>query len=155
MEIPQRRPRSHISSFSVDECAVVTSPLHKAKSDKELNSNVRHQYSRSHSQETTLERAVSTSPTEFDVQCKAALENLRNESLQIPPFKKKYSSVTVPSVRYSTMASRPKSPKKSNEPADRQLEQQKMQEELDQSLLRIREQLVRKIDAMTGAVAVV
>ncbi len=145
MEIPNRRPRSYISSYSVDDSTVlVISPLHKSESDKELNSVKRHQYSRSHSQEASLQRAVSTSPTEFDVHCEPTLENIRNDLLS--PFKKKYSSVTVPtSIRYSTMATRPRSPKKSTEPADRQLEQQKMQDELDQSLVRIREQLVSKL----------
>ncbi len=154
MEIPHsRRPRSYISSFSVDS-AVVASPVHKAESDKGLNSLLpaRHQYSRSHSQEATSQRAVSTSPIEFDIQCEGALKKLRDELLEIP-FKKKYASVTVPtSIRYSTMASRPRSPKKSSsEPADKLLEQQKMQEELDQSLLRIREQLVSKFSSCRPA----
>ena len=150
MEMPSRRPHSYINSFSAIEYTVVeglAGPLHKAKSNKELSTSqpaeCSYRYSRSNSQGADFQQAVSTSPKDeqFDLQREAALEELREQLEQIP-FKKKYASVTVPlAIRYSTMASRPRSPKKNNELAE-QLEQEKLQEELDQSLLKIKEQLV-------------
>ncbi len=152
MEMPSRRPHSYINSFSAIEYTVVeglAGPLHKAKSNKELSTSqpaeCSYRYSRSNSQEADFQQAVSTSPKDeqFDLQREAALEELREQLEQIP-FKKKYASVTVPlAIRYSTMASRPRSPKKNNELAEQlHVEQEKLQEELDQSLLKIKEQLV-------------
>lgn len=152
MELPSRLSGSYNSGFSSVENRVAQSVeglLHTAKPNKVLSTSLPTELSRSTSQridtsklqETDLQLAVSTSSgdKEFDLQLEKSLEELR-EQLEQLQFKKRYSSVTIPgSVRYSTSA-----PKKGNELADRQLqmEQEKMQEGLDQTLKMIKEQLV-------------
>ena len=149
MEMPGRRPQPYISDFTAAPSTVVglESPLHKAKSNKELSTSLPAEFSteanltrsKSKSQEAGLHRAISVAPdNQFDEQYKKEFEELI-EQLDIQPFKKKYSSITVPlSVKYSTMAYRPRSPKKD----ELEQEQQKMQDELDQALLLIRNKLV-------------
>lgn len=80
----------------------------------------------------------------LDLQHEKQLKQFR-EDLELLPFKRKYSSITIPlSVRYSTMSVRPKSPPKSGKNGlnEQQQDRDKVQSSLDQTLLRIRQQLV-------------
>ena len=157
MEMPGRRPQPYFSDFTAAPSVVLglESPLHKAKSNRELSTSLPVEFSsetnltrsKSKSQEAGLHRAISAAPdNQFDAQCnyKKEFEELI-EQFDILPFKKKYSSITVPvSVKYSTMAYKPRSLKKD----ELEQEQQKMQDELDQALLLIRDKLVSLINSV-------
>jgi len=111
--------------------------VQRARSSRDLSSSLpadfksklNSSFSISKSQEAGLQDY-----SEFDIE--RELELLIQEQLEQQQQRKKYSAITVPlSVKYSTMAVRPKSPKRS---MSNELEQ----DNLDQTIMAIRDQLV-------------
>ena len=156
--MPKRRGQSYISEFPAvdDSVSRIYKPLYKTRSTdlptkvkdlQEKNSTIHRPVRQTKSQEANLHCVVSIPRKDsLDLQHEKQLDEFR-EQLDLLPFKKKYSSITLPiSVKYSTMAARPRSPKTKNALNEQHLDRDKMQSGLDQTLLRIRQQLVSLID---------
>lgn len=154
--MPERLGQQYISEFpAVDETVSgIDKPvrIHKARSTDlptkltDPQSTIHRPVRLTKSQEANLHCVVSIPQRDpLDLQHEKQLNEFR-EQLDLLPFKKRYSSITVPiSVKYSTMAAIPKlSPKTKNALNVQQLDREKMQSGLDQTLLRIRQQLVSR-----------